>query len=424
MRILAFGCACLLISFVRLTDDSYGQPDLRNKKDVYNYWAQRGIIELVYSSMEDYPKELTKEELNGKQKYFDEFINGIEEKDITEISRDFNYVEEFLTSNSYKVTANNYFRPLKEAFEQKKSLDSEFFMVSNYYVTSTSWYKKKEELLLAYSQSMQNVNHNTSNSKTERNTSISLPEQSSKNTLPLKWILLSFIVGIIIGAYSIYLCFRSKIYSILRKEKHEYLDKLKQNLEKRTFPKKSLKIIGIIEVLKQSKDQKKEDLDKCKKEIGKLKRENSDLNKEKRKSEENVQFVSDKNKDSLIERTIDQNEKLIVINKESIELFFTIPDRDGSFKTLNARYNKEKDCFYKISVDSSGQSGKLHFISGEYDMRALENIDYYMNPACEIQNITDRFYARRIEMINPGTVIKMGDIWRIEKNNKVKVKLV
>ena len=91
---------------------------------------------------------------------------------------------------------------------------------------------------------------------------------------------------------------------------------------------------------------------------------------------------------------------------------------------MNAKSVQEIDCYYKIEPDKGGQYGRLYFISGNYDMRALDNIDYYLNPVCEIQNIINRPNARKIVMTATGVVVRRGDHWKVEEGNKVKIKLV
>ena len=111
-------------------------------------------------------------------------------------------------------------------------------------------------------------------------------------------------------------------------------------------------------------------------------------------------------------------------NKTQTEIYFTIPENDGSFKTTNGKNVKGIDCFYKIELDKDVRKGKLHFISGDYDLRALDNIDYYLNPVCEIENISERKHSRKIKMVNPGTVLLSSDCWKIDIKNKVKIKLI
>jgi hypothetical protein len=237
---------------------------------------------------------------------------------------------------------------------------------------------------------------------------------------------MGFLLGLITGALIIYLYSRSKIYSILATEKHKYLDDLKKDTRQNPLLRECFKYIGIVAILKHSKDEKKKDIDNCTKEIVQLKKQNEKLTEENEQKEKafTYQRITSDNQASSIDHSDKQHGKQARMNNNQSEIFFTIPESDGSFRIINARNYKEIDCFYKISIDESGQRGKLHFISGEYDLRALDNIDYYLNPVCEIQNITDRTFAKSIVMINAGYVIKRGDYWKIDGNNKVKIKLV
>jgi hypothetical protein len=238
------------------------------------------------------------------------------------------------------------------------------------------------------------------------------------------WILIGFFSGVIAGGCLIYLFSRSKIYSILSVEKYKYLDDLKHDTGQHLLARKYFKYIGVVAKLKLSKDQKKDILEKYNRDSGHLKRLVEKLTTENGRLEEIISEmkIAADNKASIREHSDGEPGRLFRSNKT--EIYFTIPEGDGSFREVNARNGQDIDCFYKIVPDKSGQKGKLYFISGEYDLRALDNIDYYLNPVCEIQNISERNYARKISMTDPGSVIKRGDIWKIEENNKVKIKLV
>lgn len=238
------------------------------------------------------------------------------------------------------------------------------------------------------------------------------------------WIAMGFLLGVFAGGFLIYQYSKSEIYSILSVEKYKYLDDLKQDTDQNLLLSRYFKYIGIIAKLKLSKDQKKNIIESNNREIGQLKRQCEKLRAENEQNENIIAELktSKDNWESNRDRIGGDQGKLFRSNR--MEIFFTIPEGDGSFKTANARNGQDVDCFYKIMPDKSGQRGKLYFISGDYDLRALDNIDYYLNPVCEIQNISDRAFARKISMTDPGSVVKRGDIWKIEENNKVKVKLV
>ncbi|MBP1665272.1 MAG: hypothetical protein H6Q23_132 [Bacteroidetes bacterium] len=238
------------------------------------------------------------------------------------------------------------------------------------------------------------------------------------------WITMGFLLGFVAGGLLIYQYSRSKIYSILATEKYKYLDDLEQ--EKDLLLRKFFKYVGIVALLKHSKDEKKNTIDNYVKEVVRLKKQNEQLKTE---NEQKEKLIADQkftacNQISSQDYIDRQPEKSYRTADNKMEIFFTIPEGDGSFKTVNAKHSQDIDCFYRIILDKGGQKGKLYFISGDYDLRALDNIDYYLNPVCEIQNITDRTFARKILMTDPGSVVKRGDIWKIEENNKVKIKLV
>jgi hypothetical protein len=103
--------------------------------------------------------------------------------------------------------------------------------------------------------------------------------------------------------------------------------------------------------------------------------------------------------------------------------YFSIPGSEGTFKIALGNSLRSHDSFYRIHPTESGETGVLYFLSGEYDGRALGNITDYLNPVCEIENIEDRIGAQRIVVISPGRVVKNGDFWKIDDGQKVKIRL-
>jgi hypothetical protein len=251
-----------------------------------------------------------------------------------------------------------------------------------------------------------------------------------------------FLVGVLVGAFLIYLYSQQSIYKILSNERYKYIDDLRNSHERFLFT-----YIGLFSILKKSKDDYKSKTSQNSNngfqksnnsfqksdnsfQLEKLNNEIEELKIQKQKLlEENILLggLIDKNKYQSIEP---QSTKTEIEQKSSDEVqlsnvkFFTIPENDGSFKISSGKNNRETDCFYKIEVDKNGQKGKLHFISGDYDSRALDNIDFYLNPVCEIENITKRIHARKIQMKESGNVIMSSDSWKIDINHKVKIKFI
>jgi hypothetical protein len=252
-------------------------------------------------------------------------------------------------------------------------------------------------------------------------------EPTKKKIIPVwMWIVTGFLPGFLAGGLLIYQYSKSKIYSILAAEKYKYLDNLKQDTGQNLLLTKCFKYVGIVALLKHSKDEKKNAIGNNNKEIAQLKKQNEKLrteNEQKEKVITDYKIIAD-NQVSAREHFDGQPDKSYGISDAKPEIFFTIPEGDGSFKATNAKNGQDIDCFYKIVPEKGGQRGKLYFVSGNYDLRALDNIDYYLSPVCEIQNITDRTFARKIVMTDPGIVIKRGDYWKIEDNCKVKIKLI
>ena len=250
-----------------------------------------------------------------------------------------------------------------------------------------------------------------------------------KEILPVfLWTVIGLLTGLIIGGAFIYMYSRYRIYSILATEKNKYLDKIKRDNVRNEFFEKFFKYVELVRVLKQSKDEKKIDIHKKNEEIGLLRTQIENLEAKNKQREEGIKYQGKNESARQVFTRAKLNEPIIKNNSNGVnnnmEIFFTIPESDGSFKTSNARKVKEMDCFYKIEPDESGQRGRLSFISGEYDLRALDNIDYYLDPVCEIENIPDRTNARNIIMTCPGVVIKRGDDWMVDEKNKIKIRLL
>lgn len=226
-------------------------------------------------------------------------------------------------------------------------------------------------------------------------------------------------IGLFIGGVSIYWYSRNKIYSILSKERDLYIDQFVDSGKKYLF-----NYIGIVLILKERKDNKQKTIDELKNVISSS---NTALDKEKKILASLNETSNDKEDNKITEEEIIKSTVEWNVNPDSFStktIYFTIPEADGSFKTLNGKNAKEVDCFYKIEKEDNNQKGKLYFISGAFDLRALDNIDYYLNPVCEIENISDRTHAKRISQVNYGNVILNGDKWTIDSNNKVKIRLI
>ena len=378
--------------------------------------------------MEDNPNKLTETEQKGKDKFYEKFINGIDKKSISEIEQAFKEMGQFLTNNSYGRTSINFYLPLNSAYEKKKPFDDQFFIVPHNYENSRNWDKKKTELLASYKYSLKVQTPVIKSAARVEIVQQTIPGKPPKKATVSGWIwaVSGLLLGLFGGAFLIYMYSGSRIYSIVKTEKRKYLSDLRKDQAQNLLLRKYFRYIGIVAMLKNSKDRKAEALEVNKEEITRLEFQIEKLKTELEQQAGMIARLKTTAEHHQASATVDpdgQPHKTTGIS-DKMEIFFTIPERDGSFKTVNAKFGQGSDCFYKIEPDNSGQKGKLYFISGDYDLRALDNIDYYLNPVCEIQNIADRSHARNIVMTYPGFVIRRGEAWKIEENNKVKIKLV
>ena len=233
-----------------------------------------------------------------------------------------------------------------------------------------------------------------------------------------------FLVGLIVGALIVYFYSRQKIYKILIEERKRYNKEIKKGDKTYIF-----NYLELVDHLKLSKDNKK-------REIQRLSREqNPTRNNSSNEQYNNLDEILPVNKEisdeniNIVEKPEETSSKEIIWNiaeEEKIknsEFFFSIPFEDGTFLDLHKSEIKEQNSFYKIKLIGNN-IGELHFLSGEYDKTALDDISGYLSPVCAIENIDKRLSAKRIIMKASGEVILSDGVWKINLNKKVKVELI
>ena len=90
------------------------QPNINDSTEAYRYWAQRGIIEMVYAYMEDIenkPKKLTAGEKTGKTEFEKKFL-GNSLSTLEFINQHFDSIPIFLKNNNWGNTNEMVFKPL------------------------------------------------------------------------------------------------------------------------------------------------------------------------------------------------------------------------------------------------------------------------------------------------------------------------
>lgn len=249
--------------------------------------------------------------------------------------------------------------------------------------------------------------------------------------------LIAFFIGIIIGATIIYQISKDKIENILSEEKSSNHYKDKGFL---------FKYIALVEVLKNSKGgYLSESKKNCTEYIIKInnltkKLEECQLDHDnKLKEHHNIPAKKNTNLDNQIGEKIipKENDTDSIIHPTTIDktkpkteeiknpettTYFSIPDTDGSFQFKNGDNKKNNNAFFSIIDKENSDQGTLNYISGELDIRAIDAVDHYLLPVCDIKNIENRDNACQIEMIAPGEVFRKEDQWIIDPDHKVKIK--
>ena len=252
----------LIISLSCLTRLSLAQPFLADSSEVYNYWAQRGIIEMVHAYMEDYIEAVGESksivEIVTKKKYEVDFL-----KNLNDTVPNFSVVSQFLKSNEWSNVEKNLLQPLIENFRKKHPLNATFFetkksgttqLITN--ITGTAnerinWNRKEIEILDNYEQMLANLVE-PEIASAENTFTFNDLSPSVITTKGVLTIISIFMLGLLVGAWLVFYFTKRKIYSILKEERVYYLDYPPLKTEKSIFH-----YITLFHVLKRRKDSYK-----------------------------------------------------------------------------------------------------------------------------------------------------------------------
>ncbi len=402
------------------------QHQIKDSTEAYNYWAQHGIIEMVYAYMNDYietvGEDKAKSEIIGRNKYKENFISEINNKEL----ESFETISSLLKSNSWRETEKKLFQPLKKNYDNKIELDSNFFEAkkpgSNDLVTvipgqnnkNVNWNKKQQEIIDNYNSQLTVFSKKRIQKDKFKEEKISpvdekIKEPKKPKQVPseqskwMKWIiyLAVFILGILIGGWLVYTLIKKKIT-----EKLDYVDEKERRIKSRIKEHKSNEKSSFFTKSFQDENEK-------------IKSENSEL---KRKIEElkNTSHNQEQTPQSEIthEWEIKQSEKT------TRKLFFSMPESDGRFIIDNGESSNDGRKYFRIEYNEGSETGDLYYISGDRDQRAINRLESYLKPACDIENIENADSATNIEFIKPGKVFLINDSWVIDSDNKAQIKLL
>jgi len=449
----------ILTGFVQL---SFAQIQFKDSTEAYNYWAKRGIIEATFAYMQDYIYTVGEEKANaeiiGKDKYHEQFLRDIDSKNLLP---EFTQISNFLENNAWGGAEKKLFNPLVRNFENKKTLDGKFFNTtkpgSEDLVTvipgqnnlNKHWNAKLKEILSKYNESLlslkkeeptvveskpESVNVENTPPKPEKE----LPEGNSERNpkqIPWKTFLFYgglFITGILVGGILIFIIIKTKIKSIVNEEdKRKYNDYLHAaNNSQYLFG-----YLRVVYFLHKQKDKYKKENESLNQNngsrVGELERKISQLEKEKKDLlDENIELGKKLEQES-VQKDENQAESNSIRSQSFnsqpsnriTKLYFSMPESNGSFQLSNGESSNDGKKYFIIESEDSSTKGELYYLSGDRDQRAINRLESYLKPVCEIENITNSSSATKIELIQAGKVTLVNDSWVIDPENKIKIKL-
>jgi hypothetical protein len=423
----------------------FAQKDLTDSAKIYEYWAKRGVIEVVYAYMNDYittvtdsslPKEKIKDctkETNGLNEYEKHFISPLEKIEIKELSSKLNEVSSFLKNNNWSGAEKNVLQPLLIYLREENKLDNDFFstlkpsgnekstVIPGYSNKMNNWNKTVDKILSAYNEDLKKL-------KPVNDTGNKPPGTSDTTNTPIggkvpnptvsenqNWIFavigfLSFLIGLLICYFMI----KSRIYSLLDDDKETY---------KKTVSKSLFSFLSMVRLLKKRKDEYKNKVTELERKIEKLEKKSAPENDSiSMKSGDYIDTEKTKVSDENLSKSIEWDLSKDGGNKS--ESYFSIPENDGRFIIDKGEQTNDGSKYYKIVYRTNSDEGDLLYISGPQDKRAINRLDSYLKPVCDIDNIINAEIASKIEVLKNGKVIKISDSWVIDTNHKVKIKLV
>ncbi len=424
----------------------FAQKDLTDSAKTCEYWSKRGVIEVVYAYMNDYintvtdsllPKEKIKDctkEKNGINEYEKQFITPLEKMGIEELSSKLNEVSSFLKNNNWSGAEKNVLQPLLINLREKNKLDNDFFstlkpagnekstVIPGYSNKMTNWNETVKRIISHYNEDLNKLKTKLKEEETKSGTSnptIAPVSGGASNPAVAegqnwKFVLLIGFLSFLIGMLITFFIIKSRIYYLLDDDKETCKNSVQQGL---------FSFLSMVSLLKERKDyyknrvtellNKNEELEK------KPKSENDTTSKTNIDNVENEQLaVNTDDSSKSIERDISKED-----DNKSIS-YFSIPENDGRFIIEKGEQNNDGSKYYKIVSKISSDKGDLFYISSTQDKRAINRIDSYLIPVCDIDNINNAENASKIEVLKNGKVIKTADSWVIDTNHKVKIKLV
>lgn len=419
-----FKIFALTVFFLIKCNFLFAQKELTDSAKTYEYWSKRGVIEVVYAYMSDYittvtDSSLPKNKINdctkektGLKKYEKQFISPLGDLWNEEISSKLNEISKFLLGNNWSGAEKNVFQPLIKNLSGKKNLNNDFFstlkltgnekstVIPGYSNKMNNWNKTIDRILSDYNEDLKKVNSKQGATNVAKVDSVESykphgngEQLETKKVNSINWLvlsltgILSFVMGVIISFFFI----KSKLLSSFDEN-----DSLK---------------------IKISEYEKK---------VIYLKRRMKELEKTVvPPNNSNIDTTESEKLSSMPENSTKSIEwGLSREGGNKSASYFSIPENDGRFIIDKGEQTNDGSKYYRIECRNNSDEGELFYISGIQDKRAINRLDSYLKPVCDIDNIINAESTSKIEVLKLGKVIKISDSWVIDTNHKVKIKLV
>lgn len=249
--------------------------------------------------------------------------------------------------------------------------------------------------------------------------------------------LILILIGIwafLLGGLLVYGVIGYRINTLLKEERSAF-NKLKNHKRGLSFA----DFYFLIAVLKKHKDHYKQEvgnlvtiIEQERLNIASLSQKNNELKERLTdKDRENYKLKRNNQGSHLKDRTENDVKPIPLVIKKQPDInhparktiiYFGIPDRDGNFVPESGSSTQDDKKLYRIVTESEGEVGGLYYISGPLDLKAIDNIDFYLIPVCEVENIPDRSFATKVIQKEAGRVVLVSGKWVCDK--KIKIKLI
>jgi hypothetical protein len=432
----------LVVILIGLAGIVAAQPQIKDSTEAYDYWAKRGIVEIIYAYMQDYKdakdaKGLDSLEKKGMDSYNSRFIDSL---DVLDIDEKFDSLPDFLQKNDWSACKQYIYQDLKNQYDNNLPLNKDFFLVcyrkdtvmparlidfipdinSNDINKREYWKLTTDKIIKQYNEALKELGNKGAISQ---NKSMSQPNPLIDLIIDLLKILAIIIILLI--------CFFLGIKHALRKVKREINDVLSGEINRNNKDELGYAISKEVFDEFQKKDDQIEEFKTYKTSNSELRatlvdkgNTPAEYQAEKPESIEQTDYT-DTSAQATKNNEHEQITKEWEINQHEdvkLNLFYTMPTTEGAFIAKNKA--ADGDGVYRIDYYKGHNKGELYYIEGIRDGKAIRTLEKRLRPVCNIENVDNRDNATKIECLEPGEVVLRNEEWIIDPNNKVKIKLL